>query len=162
MANSSSRVDIESALERLMPRGLGDETQARLEVLIDELASESEGKQSTSRFWDHPWLGLSAAAAVILAGAVYAMWERPREVLMAKQTAAALGQDYGQIELLTHRVWIEGGENLGILSVGDAGDARQGWSYSGVEEERFLHGESGYEVIIQREFEGEHYATTTL
>jgi hypothetical protein len=67
-----------------------------------------------------------------------------------------------EIEVLGQRVWIDGGENLGIRPVNEAGETRQGWSYHGVEEERLLHGDSGYEVIVQREFEGQHFANTNL
>lgn len=151
--------EIEAGLERLMPRGLGNETRDQLHGLIDDLAAESPGKplRKKAAFWQ------AAAAAVVLVGltGAIASWKgSPR----AEHALASLGASLDQpgLEVIEQKTWIDSGTDLGMLSHDETGEVSRGWSYSGVEEERLLHEDSGYEVILQRKFEAELHASSSL
>ncbi|MGJ8724281.1 MAG: hypothetical protein ACSHYB_06975 [Roseibacillus sp.] len=158
-AGSLSLDDIEAGLERLMPRGLTDTAREDLESVVDELASDSK----VISFWKRPFVWQSAAAILIttLGGALVAKKVPPALNAPAMVPLAVLEVVPG-IEILEQMTWIEGGTDLGVQAINDAGDVSRGWSYVGVEEERILHEGSGYEVILQREFEAELYASSSL
>lgn len=168
MANLSEIDQIEAGLQRLMPRGLSDESQQGLEEVIDGLAAQSRltiGQRGRRLLT--PQFGPAMAAVLLLSVTVWGVFS-----FQASQEGTARGpslafldareSESGAISVLESRVWLNGGEDLGIRAVDDYGDAQRGWSYVGVEEERVLHEDSGYEVILQREFEGEHYAYTSF
>jgi hypothetical protein len=166
--------DVEAALGKLMPRGLGEDARIQLETVIDELSAESRPSRLNlkSRLIHLPALPFPQTVAALLCcgflgwGAYAVSMDGQRSSSAGYATIGASNQSVPasepEIEVLTQSVWIDGGENLGIRPVNEAGDTRQGWSYHGVEEERLLHGDSGYEVVVQREFEGQHFANTTL
>lgn len=152
--------DIEAGLERLMPRGLTEDTRLELESVVEGLAEEVEGGAGDS-FW-HGARFLQAAAAVLIAAlglGFFLHTENQVSPVLASLDGAS--QEHG-IELLEQRTWIESGSELGSRTIDEAEEVSQGWSYSGVEEERLLHGDSGYEVILQREFEAELFASSSL
>lgn len=168
MARLSEIDQIEAGLQRLMPRGLSNESQQGLEEVIDALAAQSEltiGQRGRASLT--PAFGPALAAVLLLGLTVWGLFsfqasqQRPRESPFFLSLDASSAES-GNISILESRIWLNGGEDLGIRAVDEYGDAQRGWSYVGVEEERVLHEDSGYEVILQREFEGEHYASTSL
>ncbi|MDQ8191922.1 hypothetical protein [Roseibacillus persicicus] len=152
--------DIEAGLERLMPRGLSEDSRVELESVIDEFCLSAE---PTVSFWRKPYLWTSAVAAVVLlgAGGMFAN-KGPGQNAVAVLEASDAHFHSSGISVLEKRTWIDSGEDLGIQSLNEFGETRRGWSYSGVEEERVLHEDSGYEVILQREFDAELYAASSL
>lgn len=160
MDKPSQKFDIESALEQLIPRGLSEQTQSRLEDVIDELVEESS--PTTIQSLKKRWVPYSAVASVALGALGWGIVSSLQHREASELTSTASGPSRDSIEVLEQRAWIDRGEDLGIQSIGDSGDTRHAWRYVGVEQERFLHNESGYEVVMQREFAGEHYATTSL
>ncbi|MBK1835084.1 hypothetical protein [Roseibacillus ishigakijimensis] len=168
MPESMGIKEIEAGLERLMPRGLGNETLEDLEVLIDEMAEEAPASLSAGR--PYRWslsLGFAAALLLSVGGMAWHFSAREGESRMRAAVSAdgealeAFAPATG-IELLAQQTWIESGSELGIQPLSETGEARRAWSYSGVEEERVLHQGTGYEVIIQREFDAELYAASSL
>ncbi len=162
--SSNSLQEIEAGLQRLMPKGLSDLSRDELETVIDELASKSELKSAfPSR---QNWLQV---AAVITLGGV-AVWStmvlgngRSNSSLVeAPALSGSLNVVEQAFEVLEQRTWIESGTDLGMQTIDQGGELSRGWSYTGVEEERLLNERSGYEVILQREFEAELYAATSL
>lgn len=155
--NLTSLADIEAGLERLMPRGLGEETRGELEAMVDDFASKAEGVRGRSLVWQ------SLAAALCLAavgGGIFAVQQG--DVNSPRLAQLELSGQGAGLEILEQLTWIDGGADLGVRTVSQEGDLSQGWGYSGVEEERLLHSGSGYEVILQRNFEAELYATSSL
>ena len=164
--------EMEARLERLMPRGLSDDFHQEMTVTIDELAAEAELSQGgvggvLRRMTMNP--SARGIAAVLAVSAVsLGIWNgviQRSSTANAANALAALHSETlsgGGIEVLESSVWIDSGADLGIHSIDEFGEARHRWSYAGVEEERVLHQDTGYEVILQREFEREYYATTSL
>lgn len=166
MASFSEIDQIEAGLQRLMPRGLSEESQQDLEGVIDGLAGEvALNFRQRCQQWAPPHLGASLAAAFLLSLTAWGVFSVNSARQGADESRSLVSLDGGAssaISVLESRVWVDGGEDLGIRAVDEYGDAQRGWSYVGVEEERVLHEDSGYEVILQREFEGEHYASTSF
>lgn len=161
--NLTTIAEIEAGLDRLMPRGLGEEARGDLEATVDHLAQGT----STRGFWgglhSPNAVGQTIAAALVLAALGTGMWVLQKGAHSSREFASLATPELGSgIEVLAQMTWIESGADLGVQSLGQDGDVSQGWSYTGVEEERILHEDSGYEVILQRDFEAELYAASSL
>ena len=152
--------EIEAGLERLMPRGLTDSHREHLESVVDGLAAGA----SVKPFWGRPKVWQSAAAALLVGALGVALFvnqnSAPNSSLALVQEGPS-GENSG-IQVLEQVSWIESGSELGVEAFNDEGDISRGYGYAGVEEERILHVSSGYEVILQREFETELYSTSSL
>ena len=150
--------EIEAGLERLMPRGLSEETRLNLESVVDGLASEACPVARASS-WVRPVFWAAAAAFLVAAGTLLIL-ENSEQTSFELAFAEAAASP--RVELLNHRTWIESGSELGARTFDEVEEVSQGWSYSGVEEERVLHQSSGYEVILQREFTADYFSTSSL
>ena len=156
--------NIEAELERLiLPRGLSDDFNQELTGVIDDLATNTDlSGCSVFRRFSMSRQAQALAAALVLSLVALGIWVGTNNHSSPISLALNEGLQSGGIAVLESSVWIDSGEDLGIQSMNEFGEARRGWSYVGVEEERFLHEDTGYEVILQREFESQHYATTSL
>lgn len=161
-AGQVSLSDIEAGLERLMPRGLSDSAQEELELAVDDLA----GGSLIIPVWKRSlgWPSAVAALVVIAFGGAYVVKQgiaSPIDSRLALVADEGAKQRSG-IEVRGQTTWIESGVALGVQALDDSGDISRGWSYSGVEEERVFHENSGYEVILQRGFEAEFHSMSSL
>lgn len=148
--------DIEAGLERLMPRGLSEEASERFEGVIDELAENSAPGNL------FPWWQTMAATIVVGAG-VFAVNPFPKPGGTMAAVGGPASEMLGQpVEVLEQTVWLENGGDDGIKEMGDSGETRRAWWFTGVEEEKVRHAETGYEVTLQREVNGEVYLMTSL
>ena len=162
--------EIEAGLERLMPRGLNDDTCHDLEAVVDDLAAEAcptsfalfgdaeAPRTNSSRIWQ--------VAAALTVGALGLAWlsqsqDQTAPGLVSVGTAAAAEVSF-PIEILAETAWIETGSELGSNGLSQSEEVSQGWRYSGIKEERLRHESSGYEVILQCEFDAELYADSSL
>ncbi|MDP0489798.1 MAG: hypothetical protein Q7Q71_01960 [Verrucomicrobiota bacterium JB023] len=145
--------DMERSLERLMPRGMGDETRLRLEGVIDELAASTPPRM---RRW--PW---ALAASIVVALSATAMMQESRPEAGGAGFTAEQSEET-EFELLEKGLWLEEGRDEGIQATTDDGQAMRAFSYVAIEEERLLHPQTGYTVVVQRELEGEQYFSTSL
>lgn len=151
--------DIEAGLERLMPRGLSDDARLELEAVVDNLSASADPVIS---IWRKPVLWSSAAAAILALTVGSLLIQKGIEDPVVAAVAQESVERPAGIAVLEQKTWIDSGADLGIQSVNEFGETRRGWTYTGVEEERVLHEDSGYEVILQREFEAELYAASSL
>lgn len=151
----SEDLEIEKALQRLMPRGLGEEACLDLEQTIDRLAEEVEDEVRPLPQWKR-------AAAVLAIGALGSavfFLAGEQDTRVAQWDAGELEPEF---EVVEQTVWLEEGRDEGLRAMNEAGDALRAWTYQAVEEERVRDLESGYMVTLQREFDGELYLTTSL
>ncbi len=151
--------EIEASLERLMPRGLGEETRVELELVVDDLVEQAQGFGPRAALSN--WQSWAAVLAVTALGVGFYVQRDVLSQAPSLAQAEATFSDHG-IEVLEQMTWIESGADLGVQALNQEGDVSRKWSYTGVEEERLLHEDSGYEVILQRGFEAELYAASSL
>lgn len=150
----ANELDIEKSLQRLMPRGLGEEVREDLEAIIDDLAGEA---QTTSRMPGVVWWSLAATIAIF----VFSLGLVLKGGLHWKQ-GALVSLEEPAFELIEQSVWLEQEQDEGLRAMNEAGDAMRALSYQAVEEERVRDLQSGYVVTLQREFDGEVYLATSL
>ena len=148
--------EVEAGLERLMPRGLSDDALSRLEGLVDEQVAEQE--LPVRNDWKRGLL--SCAALFAISFALVTWWAKSPSG--AELAVASLMSTPSKISILERNSWIEGETELGLQVIAETGEAHQGYGFVGVEEERVRHEESGYEVVLQREFEAEFFTASSL
>lgn len=157
--NQASLKGIEAGLERLMPRGLGEQARVEMEVVIDDLVASALPVPIWKRL--ERWHSVAAALVLVaLGGAFFAFQQnsQARPIL----ASLAVSETGNGIEVLEQMSWIEGGADFGMQTFSDEGEIGRGMSYIGVEEERVHHENTGYEVILQREFEAGVFVSSSL
>lgn len=164
---------IEARLSSLMPRGMSDGFENEMGSLFCDLAEETNLVETTERDRSH-WQGFAKVACLTIAGAAALTIglqvlkeggsQSPPIMASLSPEGTNISNQWGSpaVDVLEKKMWISDGEALGVVALDDDGHIAQGWSYQGVEEERVLHRSSGYEVIVQRPFESEYYASTSL
>ena len=159
-SNEVDLSEIEAGLERLMPRGLSDDTFQNLESVVEELVEQAPVSTNSST-WSRRGLWQAAAAvALVGVGLSFVFRQQQANDLGLVEVDGIYFEE--AIELLAQRTWIESGSDLGTQSVSQSEEVSQGWGYTGIEEERVRHADSGYEVILQREFDAELYSVSSL
>ncbi len=154
--------EIEAGLERLMPRGLAEDARLEMEAVVVGLAAEAQVVNVVSADFRWPRRLFWAAAAVMMISAFGVGF-----LLLGEKSAPSLVLEKEEfsheagIQLVESRAWVERGSELDLQVVAENEEVSKGWSYSGVEEERLLHEDSGYEVLLQRSFETVLYASAS-
>ncbi|MEM9079845.1 MAG: hypothetical protein AAGC74_04045 [Verrucomicrobiota bacterium] len=143
--------EMESKLEGLLPRGMGEHSAKRLGSVIEGLAEGQVEEESGSQ--GLAWVALLLIAAVAMGFVFVGKGEESLKV--------AVVDEEPEFELLEQAVWLAEGRAQG-LQVDGEGEARRKWSFVTVEEETMRHLESGEMVILQSEVEGELNLVTSL
>ena len=152
--------EIEAGLERLMPRGLTEDTRLELEGVVEDLAEGADNVRGES-FWRRP-LAWQAAAAVLIAGVGVSLFLQTESQNLPDSGFVKTGIARDGFEVLGQRTWVEAGSGMGALTIDESEEVSQGWSYSGIQEERVLDADSGYEVILQRNFDADVFSASSL
>lgn len=158
-ANQTSLQEIEAGLERLMPRGLGEEARVELEVVLDDLAAGTLPVPLWQRL--ERWYSVAAALVLMALGGGFFAFQQYSQAqpMLASLTASEAGNG---IEVLERMTWVERGADFGMQALDEVGELGRGLSYIGVEEERVRHEDTGYEVILQRPFEAGIVVTSSF
>lgn len=143
--------DLESRLERLVPRGISNHGRERLEEQIDDLADAVTQRKAGGRI--KKLAGVAALAAVLAAVAVIAGLQQSRPKPTASEGAdAPAGTDAGIEPIDYLRVVAESPSDGGYVQ-GEGNQPFRTWIYPVREEETVVDQQTGWEVTIVSEHE---------
>ncbi len=127
--------DIEASLERLMPRGLANDSLERLEGVIDDLSLDADFAAPLNPVFKRTQIFKSLAAVLLLGVFGVAVWSqlnRSGHGILESAVSSIHDSHQATIEVLEQRVWLDGGEDLGIQPINESGEVHQGLSFAGV------------------------------
>jgi hypothetical protein len=142
-------MELEERLSQLVPRGISDEGQARMEGAIDSLASEVEVVSPTGSRWRRT--GACGVAACALGALGLFLWS-PSEVEPV-QVVQVVAEAFPAIEYLASQVQVTELTDDGWGSEDGAEQPHRYWISMVTETEDLLDRESGYQVKVVSERE---------
>lgn len=145
--------DLEKRLERLVPQGLSDQSQTRLEDQIDELASGFESAAKTGSSWQR--IAVFAAVLALVAGV--ALFDGLHQGVdhpvagPSQNASAARALDSG-IEMVDYQREVEDGRDGGI-DLSQFNKPVRSWNYNVKEVETVVDKKTGWKIRIDSERE---------